>query len=114
MNEKQFITIPATEMQYRLSSILRKYGFEENRAKQCAEVFTSNSVDGVYTHGVNRFAKFIHHVTDGYIKTHEETSLVSAFDGIEQWNGNLRPCHLNAIHATNNSMNLAKQHGIGC
>ena len=36
------------------------------------------------------------------------------FGGIEQWSGNLGPGILNALHATETVMKLAKQHGIGC
>ena len=81
---------------------------------QCAGVFTNNSIDGVYTHGVNRFPRFIEYIQKGYINIQAEPSLKHQWGGVQQWDGNLGPGPLNAIHATNSVMQLAQQHGIGC
>ena len=101
-------------MQGRLAKMLYKEGFTEDRAKDCAEIFTNNSVDGIYTHGVNRFARFVQYVKDGFIKPSASPTLQNKLGGIEQWHGNLGPGPLNAVHATNTSMSLAAQHGIAC
>ncbi len=42
--------------------VLLKYGFEQDRAKLCAELFTQTSCDGVYSHGLNRFPRFIENI----------------------------------------------------
>ncbi|HEX8316280.1 MAG TPA: 3-dehydro-L-gulonate 2-dehydrogenase [Flavisolibacter sp.] len=114
MNDTQTIRIPAAEMQSLFTSILVKYGFVKEKASRCAEVFTSNSIDGVYTHGVNRFPVFVQYVKEGLVDKDAEPSLHSAFNGIEQWNGNLGPGPLNAILATDRAVQLAQQYGIGC
>lgn len=31
--------------------VLLKHGFQKEKARLCAEIFTSTSIDGVYTHG---------------------------------------------------------------
>lgn len=80
----------------------------------CADIFTNNSIDGVYTHGVNRFPRFIEYIQKGYINIHAEPALKHKWGGVQQWDGLLGPGPLNAIHATNNAMELARQHGIGC
>jgi 3-dehydro-L-gulonate 2-dehydrogenase len=108
------ITITAREMQDRFTSILLKEGFTEDRALKCAAIFTSNSVDGIYTHGVNRFPRFVQYTKGGFIKPDATPLLQNKFGGIEQWNGNLGPGPLNAVHATETVMNLAQQYGIGC
>ncbi len=108
------ISIPSKEMQERFTSILEKQGFTHANALQCAEIFTSTSVDGIYTHGVNRFARFIHYIRDGFVKVNATPALENKYGGIEQWNGNLGPGILNALHATENAMGLSRQHGIGC
>ncbi|OQP66459.1 2,3-diketo-L-gulonate reductase [Niastella vici] len=108
------ITIPAADMLQLFNSILLKHGLTPEKAMQCAEVFTNNSIDGVYTHGVNRFPRFIEYIQKGYINIHAEPSLKHQWGGVQQWDGNLGPGILNAIHATNNVMQLAQQHGIGC
>jgi 3-dehydro-L-gulonate 2-dehydrogenase len=108
------ITVPAAGMLQLFNAILLKQGFTAEKAMQCAEVFTNNSIDGVYTHGVNRFPRFIEYIQKGHIDVKAEPSLKHQWGGVQQWNGNLGPGPLNAIHATSNAMQLAQQHGIGC
>ncbi|MCW3088073.1 MAG: 3-dehydro-L-gulonate 2-dehydrogenase [Sediminibacterium sp.] len=108
------IHIMPEEMQGRFAEILRKLAFSEEDARQCAAIFTGNSIDGIYTHGVNRFPRFVKYITDGYVKAGAVPSLTHAFGAIEQWDGNLGPGPLNALHATDSAMRLATEHGIGC
>jgi 3-dehydro-L-gulonate 2-dehydrogenase len=112
--ENTGIVISKEEMQERLTAILLKEGFTKAKAVRCAEIFTMNSIDGVYTHGINRFPRFVKYIKDGFVKKDAEPVLQHAFGSIEQWNGNLGPGPLNAEHATNSAMRLAKQHGMGC
>lgn len=69
---------------------------------------------GVYTHGVNRFPRFIEYIQKRYINIDGEPSLQHKAGGIENWNGNLGPGILNAEFATEQCMKLADEHGIGC
>lgn len=108
------IYVPAPEMQQLFNSILLKHGFNAERALQCAEIFTNNSVDGVYSHGVNRFYRFIEYIQKGFIDIHAVPSLKHQWGGVQQWDGNLGPGVLNAMHATESAMQLAREHGIGC
>jgi 3-dehydro-L-gulonate 2-dehydrogenase len=108
------ITISAAEMLQLFTTILLKQGLTPDKARQCAEIFTNNSIDGVYTHGVNRFPRFVEYIQKGYIDIHAEPTLKHQWGGVQQWDGNLGPGPLNALHATNSAMQLAQQHGIGC
>jgi 3-dehydro-L-gulonate 2-dehydrogenase len=112
MNET--VRIPAKRMKEIFLSILLKHQFEKERAVACAEVFTSNSVDGVYSHGVNRFASFVKMVTEGFVVPNNDPIKLHATHALEQWNGRLAPGVLNAIKATDGAMQLAKDNGIGC
>lgn len=112
--KENMILVPASEMQQTFNRILLQAGFTGSKALQCAEVFTNNSVDGVYTHGIYRFARFVQYVRDGWVKKDAEPVLKNRFGGIEQWDGNLGPGPLNAIHATNTAIGLSQQYGIGC
>ena len=114
MSDNRFITITYGQMQECFASILLKLGFTKERANECAEIFTANSVDGIYTHGVNRFPRFVQYVKDGFVYPGAKPSLIHKFGGIEQWDGNLGPGTLNAVHATQTVMQLARQYGIGC
>jgi 3-dehydro-L-gulonate 2-dehydrogenase len=114
MSKAEMVTVMPEEMQERFTTILQRYGFTAEKADQCAAIFTGNSVDGVYTHGVNRFPRFVKYVKEGYIKPAATPTLKHKFGGIEQWDGNLGAGPLNAVHATENAMRLAAEHGIGC
>ena len=96
------------------TEILRKEGFSEERAIECAAIFTDNSIDGVYTHGVNRFPRFVKYIRDGFVKPDAAPTLTHAFGGMEQWDGHLGPGPSNAVHASASAMRLAEKHGIGC
>ncbi|MDQ3819261.1 MAG: Ldh family oxidoreductase [Acidobacteriota bacterium] len=50
-----------------LSRILLKVGFEERRAAMCARLFSEMTLDGVYSHGLNRFPRFLRMIQNGSI-----------------------------------------------
>jgi 3-dehydro-L-gulonate 2-dehydrogenase len=108
------IQIPAEKMKKTFYSILLKHQFEKERAKACAEIFTDNSVDGVYTHGVNRFPVFIKLVKKGFVFPNNDPITIHTTNALEQWDGQLGPGVLNAVKATDRAMQLAKENGIGC
>lgn len=108
------IEIPAEKMKEVFLSILLKYEFEKERAETSAEVFTTNSVDGVYTHGVNRFFPFVKLVEKGFIFPNNEPERIHAVNALEQWDGKLAPGILNSIKSTDRAVQLAKANGIGC
>ena len=58
------VLIPLDDMEREFSRILVKYGFDKPRAEECARVFAENSLDGIVTHGVNRFPRFIRYVIE--------------------------------------------------
>lgn len=101
-------------MKSTFSRILARHGFSEQKANTCAEIFADNSVDGVYTHGVNRFPRFVKYVKDGYVLPDEEARCESALGCIEQWDGRLAPGPLNALRCTDRAMEIASVQGMGC
>jgi 3-dehydro-L-gulonate 2-dehydrogenase len=109
-----FVRIPFREMYNTFETILLRNGFAEDNAKTCAHVFATNSLEGIYTHGVNRFPKFIQYCQEGYVKIDAEPSRLHHVGSMEQWDGNLGPGVLNALSSTDRAMELASQHGIGC
>ncbi|MBL7814687.1 MAG: 3-dehydro-L-gulonate 2-dehydrogenase [Saprospiraceae bacterium] len=109
-----FIQISSKKMSNTLKKILLKEEFPLKRAKECAEIFTNNSVDGIYTHGINRFPRFIQYIRAGYVKPEAVPTLKHRSGSIEQWQGNLGPGPSNAIFATNRAMKIANRYGMGC
>ncbi|MBN2008900.1 3-dehydro-L-gulonate 2-dehydrogenase [candidate division KSB1 bacterium] len=94
--------------------ILINHGFADGRAEACADIFAVNSLDGVYSHGVNRFPYFVKMVKLGFIDASAAPKKVAALNAIEQWDGCLGPGPLNALEITDRAMELARQYGIGC
>lgn len=106
--------IPAEKMRETFFSILLKHQFEIERATACAEIFTANSVDGVYSHGVNRFYLFVQLVKKGLVFPNNDPVKINGSGALEQWDGRLAPGVLNAVKATERAVQLAKTNGIGC
>lgn len=114
MEDFNTIRITASQMEAEFIRILLKHGFHEDKARICASVFTGNSVDGVLSHGVNRFPRFIKYIVNGFIDVDAEPELVHSAGAVEQWSGNMGPGPLNAIKCTERVMELARNSGIGC
>ena len=110
----EFLRISHSTMHSAFYGILLRLGFSEERARMCAEVFTNNSLDGVYTHGVNRFSRFVKYVVDGHINPGADAARLSSTGCIEQWDGMLGPGPINAITCTNRVMEIASVQGMGC
>jgi 3-dehydro-L-gulonate 2-dehydrogenase len=108
------IRIPFEEMKSKFKLILLKHNFNETKAEKCAEVFATNSLEGVYSHGVYRFPRFVEYLQKGYVKPDSEPELVHSAGALEQWNGSLGPGILNAEFCTNRAMEIATKNGIGC
>jgi len=97
-----------------LKSILLKYGFKDEDASLCAEIFSNNTLVGVASHGINRFSSFIELINEGLINVDAKPSLIKRFGALEQWNAKSGPGPLNAWMATNRAMQIAEENGIGC
>jgi 3-dehydro-L-gulonate 2-dehydrogenase len=107
------IYITLEKMKSEFVRILTNHGFPDVKADQCAEIFTLNSLEGVYSHGINRFPRFVEYIKKGYIRPDAEPSLINSTGSLEQLNGNLGPGPLNALFATDKAMEIASQNGIG-
>jgi 3-dehydro-L-gulonate 2-dehydrogenase len=109
----QSIRIPYERMKSEFLRILLKTGFSENGAEKCAEIFAMNSLDGVNSHGINRFPRFIKNTQLGFVKPDSVPTLIHGIGSLEQWEGNLGPGPLNATFATDRAMKIALEGGIG-
>jgi 3-dehydro-L-gulonate 2-dehydrogenase len=109
-----FLRVSASEMELVFCRVLQRLGFGEQPAKTCALIFTQNSLDGVYTHGVNRFPRFVSYVKEGHINIHAVPEMKSRSGCLEQWNGNLGPGITNALTCTERAMEISRINGLGC
>ncbi|MCK4921908.1 MAG: 3-dehydro-L-gulonate 2-dehydrogenase [Bacteroidales bacterium] len=101
------------ELKEILDEKLIKHGFSTTDSEIISEIFTESTFDGVFSHGINRFPLFIDFVKKGIVKISEKPELINSFGAFEQWNGNLGPGILNALHCSNRARELAAESGIG-
>ena len=78
-------------VQARLSEGLLKLGFSEARADLCSQLFAETTCDGVYSHGVNRFPRFVAMVRNGNVDVAAEPRVAASFGAMEQWDGQRGP-----------------------
>jgi len=108
------IRVPFKEVESRLAEVLRGLGFRDERAGRCARLFAETTCDGVYSHGVNRFARFVATVRNGSVDPGAEPRVVARFGAMERWDGQRGPGNLNAWAAMERVIELSGEHGIGC
>ena len=108
------LRIAFDEVEMRLAAVLRGLGFGEERAQMCARLFAETTCDGVYSHGVNRFARFVAMVRNGSVDPAAEPRVVARFGAMERWDGQRGPGNLNALAAMGQAIELSREHGIGC
>lgn len=88
---------------------------EEDRARQFAEIFAGNSMDGVYSHGMNRYPRYIRTIESGMCDASVLTiEKVAGFGALETWDAKDGIGPLMAQQAAARAIELAKMHGIAC
>jgi 3-dehydro-L-gulonate 2-dehydrogenase len=107
------VRIKYEDMKEEFKRILLSKGFSEEQADLSAELFTQNSCDGIYSHGVNRFPRVIEYIDKGYIKPNRVPGLVISKGAFERWDGNLGMGNVNAKLSMDRAIELAGKYGIG-
>lgn len=108
------ISIPFEVLKEKLTGILLAKGFQKKKAERCAQLFAKADLDGVRSHGVNRFFLFLDFIQKGYVKPENEPVLESNIGMFERWNGQFGPGNLNAEFAMDRAIRLSAEFGIGC
>ena len=93
---------------------LEKAGLDAVRAARLAEVFAGNSLEGVYSHGVNRYMRFIKEAESGVIDLDACTEVVSSFGALEVRDAHFGIGPINAEDAMARAVELSRTHGIAC
>ncbi|MGA3159979.1 MAG: 3-dehydro-L-gulonate 2-dehydrogenase [Terracidiphilus sp.] len=102
------------EVQATLENVLIKLGFSAGRAQACAQLFAETTCDGVYTHGINRFPRFVAMIRNGNVDVHAEPQRLAGFGTLERWDGRKGPGNLNALASMERAIALSREHGVGC
>jgi 3-dehydro-L-gulonate 2-dehydrogenase len=106
--------VPFDQLFEALRRVLTKHGMERDRAELCARLFAETSRDGVYSHGLNRFPRFVRMIETGVVDVHARPSCVARHGALERWDGHLGPGNLNAYACMERALTLAGEHGMGC
>ncbi len=101
------------EMAAQFERVLLSRGLDAESAAELARVFADNSLDGVYTHGLNRFPVFIKYMDEGGVSPDARAERVMAAGAMERWDGHQGIGPLNARRAMARAIELAKEYGVG-
>jgi 3-dehydro-L-gulonate 2-dehydrogenase len=104
--------IPFEELKMMLSGVLVRLGFAQERAERCAQLFAETTRDGVYTHGVARFPRFVAMIRNGSVDVHAEPVLKTRLGAVERWDGCRGPG--NAEFCMERAIALGRVQGVGC
>lgn len=88
-------------------------GADNETADACAEMFTRTIEFGVYSHGVNRFPRFIRQPENGNIIPDVQPKRITSLGTIEQWDAQRSIGNLTAKKMIGHAIELAADHGIG-
>jgi len=105
--------IPYEEMKAEFIRVLNKYGITGEKAELSATLYVNASRDGIYTHGLNRFPKFIKSIENGSVDVNAEAEMVESLGMLERWDGHRGPGNLNAHKCMSRAIELAHQNTIG-
>ncbi len=108
------LLVPFSKLLDTLRQILVREGFGAEEAYRCAELFAKTDLDGVRSHGVERFGRFLSYIRQGVVLMDKKPVLLSQSGFFERWDGQLGPGNLNAQTAMNRAVELASESGIGC
>ena len=108
------IRISFAEVQQTLAVVLCRAGFSAGRAETCARLFAETTRDGVYTHGIDRFPRFVETIRNGGVDPAAEAGVVARFGALERWDGRRGPGNLNALGAMGRAIELGHENGVGC
>ena len=107
------LRIKYEELLKEFERVLISRGFNEKNALDAATVFAQNSLDGIYSHGINRFPRVVEYLDKGEINPDVVATCEMSMGAIERWEGHRGFGPLNAKQAMDRAIELARQYGIG-
>ena len=81
--------IPYEQLKQTLEEILIAHGVPAENAAPAAKNYADNSLDGVYSHGVDRFPRTVDYLDRGLVDGAARPVLLSAFGAMERWDGRM-------------------------
>jgi 3-dehydro-L-gulonate 2-dehydrogenase len=106
--------VPYAELYEVLRTVLLRTALEPDRAALCARLFADASRDGVASHGLNRFPRFVRQIDAGIVDVSARPIRVHGGGALERWDGRSGPGNLNAHDCMQRAIELSREHGLGC
>ena len=95
-----------------LLRVLLKLEFEPERARLCAQLFADTTRDGVYSHGLNRFPRFVTMIRNGALDLHANHTLVVGYGPVDRGAGTTGAGKRNAPHSLARPVRQDRTHGL--
>ncbi|MDO5377687.1 MAG: 3-dehydro-L-gulonate 2-dehydrogenase [Clostridia bacterium] len=87
----------------------------EEKARRFAEIFAGNSRDGVHSHGMNRYPRYLSDMESGLCDPNvTEAERVSGVGALEVWDAHFGVGPLIAEQMASRAIELAREHGVAC
>lgn len=106
------LRISFEEAKNELLRVLLSRDCPKDKAETVSHDMVRNSLEGTYSHGINRFSRLISNIDEGIVQVDAQPSLIHAFGAIENYDGNLGLGIVNAHFAMGRAIELARTHGI--
>ena len=72
-----------------MKEVLIRHGCDENKAEKTAYEMARNSLEGTYTHGINRFVRLIRNIDEGIVKTEADPEIIAEAGSLTRIDGHL-------------------------
>jgi 3-dehydro-L-gulonate 2-dehydrogenase len=105
--------VPYDRLHSTMRDVLLRHEMEEARAELCARLFADASRDGIESHGLNRFGRFVAMIRNGMVVPNAVAERTSGSGPMERWNGRHGPGNLNAHACMGRAIELAAATGVG-
>ena len=105
--------LPRDELKAEFKRVLISRRVPDDKAEECAAMFADTTETGVYSHGVNRFPRFVEQIDLGDVLPDADPERTLALGAVEQWDGRRGIGNIAAKRMMNRAMELADAHGIG-
>lgn len=96
-----------------LFNVLISLGVKNNDSETLSEVIANSTLDGIQSHGVNRFPLLVEYIQKGYIKSNSKPTIIHSDNNFLQIDGKFGFGILNAQYCTDKAIEIASNNGIG-
>ena len=111
--EPIFTNVPIKKLLDTICEILILNGLEGDKAKKVADTLANSTLDGINSHGVNRFPLLLEYIQKGYVSIDVEPEILNSNSSFCQVDGKFGLGILNAHFCTNKAIEIATTNGIG-